>query len=182
MRWIRFELTEQDAVLGNTQLALAYPVIRRTQFRAVIGVFLYMMAVTLLLAWLVGRQGAMSVIGFGAIISIIVTWLVIFQYRRGTRNNMRGIIRDLPTEAYLTEHKVEILNDGVERSSKLHRTWLAWKAIHKLDETKQFYFIQGGPAHTFMIPKARILEGNLEQFWQELNEEWTKSRGTADRA
>jgi hypothetical protein len=132
---------------------------------------LFMVVIFAAIAVFAGRRAgslspALVVVAFGAL------FLVLF-WRNSGRISDRRLRQMCPEEenrGVLCEHTIELTDDGVLETSPTGQTTTNWDGIVRVAETDDYVFLYITTNMAHVIPRNRLIEGDLDAFVAELKQ------------
>ena len=115
--------------------------------------------VSFLLTWLVGHAGMLVLAGIAVVCALSLT-----------RTLIKGKFRawhhlDLAQDKAATgRHDMEITADGIVDETEFGRTEHTWKAIERVVAVEDHTFVFTSAVTGFAVPRARVIEGDYENF------------------
>lgn len=101
---------------------------------------------------------------------LMIVWAIITAtinyafYPRQLRRYFRKFYEDLNNQSTVGECVLEISADGITEESEGSSRRDAWSHIGSIEETPEAVYMMLGVTAAYIIPKARILEGDLDEF------------------
>lgn len=162
---VRFEVTADDwAALADFQLAHSQTLRgaeRRTHLLAVIVVVVMTVIVALVTRSMIF-----------AVVTVVAGMIAAFSTPRTFRRNMRKQMRSMYDETFPpgsdTSVRLESRDDGLATENARGTSVLAWSALTAVDESNDHVYVGLGGASGLVIPKSRIIEGDVIAFAVEL--------------
>lgn len=91
----------------------------------------------------------------------LIRWL----YRRQNRRLLQ-----LYDPAYFSRGELILENHQLRKKSAAGESILKITTLNRVEETPSYYFIYAGPIHVIVVPKQRILSGDMQALATELSQ------------
>jgi hypothetical protein len=115
-----------------------------------------------------------KVIEFVVLYSCFLFW----YFRFGSKVNVRRlkqIYGDGKNAGVIGEHDLEILQDGIREMTVVNEQLTKYPGIERVEVTQTHVYIYIGPIYAYIIPKAKVTEGDLDAFITELKDKMQSS-------
>ncbi len=168
---IKYQTVEDDYVAFNVFFSRHSPLAKRS--RLIAGVLIPAIFIVLVLSQAIYSHDwtymFIGVLFFGSLS------LVILVGRSDlARRTAKKIFKEGKNKGFLGNHELEINDYGILTKSEYGEGKIAWAVIERIGSTPDYTFIFTGASTAFIVPKARIIEGDYNTFFEELNSLFAK--------
>jgi hypothetical protein len=170
---IKYSLTEEDILDLNLFRIRSIPELKRRQTMLRWGYLIFMLFLTFLL----------YLMKFQLIVCLLMAAIVIgffFYFPNYQKRQLRRMIakdyKDPERASNLENRRARISTDGIEMTTSKGEKMIPWQSIKHVETTPGAIFILLDDNVSFTIPRARVLEGDYDQFVGEITEKSGKGR------
>jgi len=116
--------------------------------------------VSLLVLWL--RTGSPAFLVSGPLVAVLIFLLYPGMLRRSLENTSRKLYSDSKVQAATGQFELEVTPDALIETSPGGQMRSNWEIVDGLEVTKDYAFIFLKTGLAYVVPRASILEGSLD--------------------
>ena len=171
---IRYEITLEDLLAFSLHLHQQSPTLRRNRRRAAIALAVMIIGLCLV-ASEITKDSIFLWVGVGGATVIAAIYPRI--YRRNVKWLSSRIYAEGQNKALLCQHVSELRDNGLFDGTEFLERTVFWKGIERIESLPGHTFVYLSTMSAQVIPENSIVEGNYQEFVEELQRRWHHARG-----
>jgi len=92
------------------------------------------------------------------------------------RKQFDGLYEEQDSKGSICEHVVQISEEGIFEKTDVNERKDKWFGVQRIAVENDYAFIYVGANQAHIIPRKRIIEGNLDEFIETAKSYWQKGK------
>jgi len=118
----------------------------------------------------------MKIILWGSLFIVVYIFLIHRAYKTGMSKAVRRLYEEQDSKGSICEHVVQISEEGIFEKTDVNERKDKWFGVQRIAVENDYAFIYVGANQAHIIPRKRIIEGNLDEFIETAKSYWQKGK------
>ena len=108
-----------------------------------------------------GGPGPSAMVVAGGLVSVLFCVIFKLLTNRNVRNMTQKMLSEGANDGMFGEHLIEVDDEGIRKRSRFRESYAAWPVVRRMEETDGYLLIYVSSIEAHVIPKKRVMEGDL---------------------